>query len=653
MSFQWHEFCTVRALLTAGGREPPATLLPPARFTHCYHDGSNTVIKRQLLLPETELSPWHLRWARLVSSCPVPFLEVDGAGAVVEWNPRAEEVFGWSRNQVVGRPIVETVLPTELGVWPFEDCGFDPSTPNSVPEPPGVVRREVNLAHSAGHRVMTDGVMFAIGQGADRSVAGFVHPRTADSRAVDPTATDNGRDALTGLPDRAQFISHLAAAAVVGRGSSGTVAVVLLDLDRFKAVNNSMGHDAGDLVLVAVARRLQQIAGPDQLIARFGGDEFLALFESPTGEAQADALAFIERARRALAEPFDVNGAEVFLDASMGVALNTFGVDEGAAMLSNAESAMYRAKRRGGSSVETFGESMRIEMLDRMTTEHSLHRALERSELMLHYQPVVEIDGVTTVGVEALIRWQHPDQGLVAPYRFIPVAEESGMIIPIGAWVLEQACYQLRDWNHRGRTGPQGSVEVNLSARQIDDRRIVRTVEEILARSGLPPEHLTLEITESALMEDAASALSVLRALKEIGVLLAIDDFGTGYSSLSYLQRFPLDFLKVDRSFVEALGVSVEGEEIVSAVINLAHALGLKVVAEGVETTEQLEILRSLRCDLAQGFLFSRPLPATEIVTAFGLAAERVNRPDGAGPGRVRREGPRTPSGSRSRCAIG
>jgi diguanylate cyclase (GGDEF)-like protein len=395
--------------------------------------------------------------------------------------------------------------------------------------------------------------------------------------------------------------------------------VVLLDLDRFKAVNNSMGHDAGDTVLASVAQRLQRVAFAGELIARFGGDEFLALFQNPTGHAQTDALAFIERARRALSEPFDVNGAEVFLDASMGVALNTFGVDDGALLVANAESAMYRAKRRGGSSVETFGESMRIEMLDRMTTEHSLHRALERSELMLHYQPVVEIHGATTVGVEALIRWQHPDQGLVSPYRFIPVAEESGLIIPIGAWVIEQACHQLSDWNHQGRTGPQGSVDVNLSARQIDDPRIVRTVEEILSRTGLPPEYLTLEITESALMEDAASALSVLRALKEIGVQLAIDDFGTGYSSLSYLQRLPLDFLKVDQSFVEALGVNAEGEAIVCAVINLAHALGLKVVAEGVETTEQLEILRSFRCDMAQGFLFSRPLPAAEIVTAFGL----------------------------------
>ena len=310
--------------------------------------------------------------------------------------------------------------------------------------------------------------------------------------------------------------------------------------------------------------------------------------------------------------------AEVFLDASVGVALNTFGADNPDDLLAHAEAAMYQAKLRGGFGAETFDESLRIEVLDRMATEHSLHRALERSELLLHYQPVVEVRGGTTVGVEALIRWDHPDQGLVAPGRFIPVAEESGLIIPIGAWVLEEACNQLRHWQ-RG-TGIGGSVEVNLSARQIDDPGIVATIEEILGRTGLPPGHLTLEITESALMRDAAAALVVLRALKGLGVLLAIDDFGTGYSSLSYLQRFPLDILKVDRMFVQELDSDSGGREIVSAVVSLAHALGLEVVAEGVETERQLEILQALECDFAQGFLFSRPVPATELRSVFASA---------------------------------
>ncbi len=412
---------------------------------------------------------------------------------------------------------------------------------------------------------------------------------------------------------------RLAGATAAHAGIPGSVAVVLLDLDRFKAINNSMGHALGDGVLVAVARRLEQVAGDVDLVARFGGDEFLALVTDEDGGAEEKAAAFVDRVQEALSAPIPVDDAEVFLDASVGVSLNTFGADDPDDLLAYAEAAMYQAKRRGGFGVETFGESLRIEVLDRMSTEHSLHRALERSELMLHYQPVVEVRGATAVGVEALIRWDHPDQGLVAPGRFIPVAEESGLIIPIGAWVLEQACLQLQDWHGRAFDGPRGSVEVNLSARQIDDPQIVATIEEILSRTGLPPEHLTLEITESALMKDAAAALVVLRALKEIGVLLAIDDFGTGYSSLSYLQRFPLDILKVDRMFVQELGQDGGGDEIVSAVISLAHALGLEVVAEGVETGQQLEILRALHCDFAQGFLFSRPVPASELRTLFGL----------------------------------
>ena len=567
----------------------------------------------------SELSRWRNRWARLVALCPDAFVEVDGDGVVKEWNPRAEEVFGWRREELVGRSIFDTLVPLDSFGSPFEQIISEDGTSAWEGSAAPGDRARVELVHRGGHRILADGLLFDIGHGTQRSVAGFIEPPgegSFDEAGVSDTE-DSGPQA--GVADRTQFDRWLTLAAARGQGKPGTVAVVLLDLDRFKAINNSMGHDAGDRVLTSVAERLQRAAGPGEVIAWFGGDEFLALFENPAGHAHADASAFVERARTALTQPFEIDGTEVFLDASVGVAVNTFGSVAAPILLSNAEAAMYQAKRRGGSNMETFGESMRVELLDRMTTEHSLHRALERSELMLHYQPVVELDGETTVGVEALIRWQHPDQGLVSPYRFIPVAEESGLIIPIGAWVLEQACHQLRDWNLEGREGPQGSVEVNLSARQIDDPRIVETVERILSRTGLSPEYLTLEITESALMEDAAAALEVLRALKEIGVLLAIDDFGTGYSSLSYLQRFPLDILKVDRLFVEALGVNAEGEEIVSAVINLAHALGLQVVAEGVETVEQLQILRSLECDLAQGFLFSRPLPATELVTAFGL----------------------------------
>ncbi len=586
-----------------------------------HHDGSQAPVSKAGRRAEPEAAAGTDRFAQLVAFCPDAYLEVDGAGVVTEWNPRAEEVLGWPRHEVVGRGIGETVFPAELGSSPFVRTGsraVDASGPDEA-QSGGGVRREIELRHRAGHRIIAEGLLFATGPGADGGVGGFIYDMGEVAPPGELLSHSDLHDGLTGLPNRLLFGSRLADAVATAGGIPGAVAVVLLDLDRFKAINNSLGHETGDQVLTAVAERLRRAAGDGELLARFGGDEFLALFQSQDGLSGEKASDFIERARKGLSEPFELGGSEVFLDVSVGVALNTFGVDDPATLLSNAEAAMYQAKLRGGSSIEMFGESMRIEVIDRMTTEHSLHRALERSELMLHYQPVVEIEGVTTVGMEALVRWQHPDRGLVPPYRFIPVAEESGLIIPIGAWVLEEACHQLRDWHHQGQTGPRGSVEVNLSARQIDDPQIVRTVEEILTRTGLPPEHLTLEITESALMKDAASALLVLRALKNIGVLLAIDDFGTGYSSLSYLQRFPLDILKVDRMFVEDLGVSAEGEEIVSAVINLAHALGLKVVAEGVETTEQLDVLRSLHCDFAQGYLFSRPLPAAELIAAFGL----------------------------------
>ena len=564
-----------------------------------------------------------LRLDRLLAGCLDAFVEIDRSGIVLGWNAGAEAGFGWTQDEMLGSFVADSVLVGPFAKSPFgllvADTTGSASGPVTGSVTDGTVELRLELRHRDGRRVWTQARLVVLGQGRYRSVAAFLRPPTEPVALQAEVPGLPSRDELTGLADRATYLGRLTAATAIHANTSGSVAVVLLDLDRFKAVNNSMGHALGDGVLVSVARRLEQVGDEVDLLARFGGDEFVALVTDESGAAEQKAASFVARVQESLAVPIPVDNAEVFLDASVGIALNTFGADDPDDLLAHAEAAMYQAKRRGGFGVETFGESLRIEVLDRMATEHSLHRALERSELMLHYQPVVEVRGATTVGAEALIRWQHPDQGMVAPGRFISVAEESGLIIPIGAWVLEQACRQLRDWHHCGQGGPQGSVEVNLSARQIDDPRIVATIEEILARTGLPPEHLTLEITESALMKDAAAALVVLQALKEIGVLLAIDDFGTGYSSLSYLQRFPLDILKVDQMFVHELGQEGGGDEIVSAVISLAHGLGLQVVAEGVETTHQLEILRSLECDFAQGFLFSRPVPASELRFLYGI----------------------------------
>jgi diguanylate cyclase (GGDEF)-like protein/PAS domain S-box-containing protein len=540
------------------------------------------------------------------------FVETDADAVLTEWNRQAELLFGWSRDEVLGRPVTEFLVPGRF----LGDLRQELDAVRRRPSATERTRpREMRLLHREGHEVQVSVTAYIMGTGPGLRIGGFLHDRHDEKAAEEALAHAYLYDSLTGLPNRTLFTYRLSYALAKGKGSPGSVALLVLDLDRFKGINDALGHEVGDEVLVAVSGRLVAADGTAQVVARLGGDEFLVLFDGEN--AESDAEAFSRRVLEALAQPIAAGTGEVFITASIGIASTSARLTEATPLLSNAGAAMYQAKKTGGGSVEVFGEAMRVRVLDRMNTEHSLHRALERSELRLFYQPVVEIKGSRAVGVEALLRWDHPDQGLVTPNRFIPVAEESGLIIPIGAWVLHEACRQLRRWQIKRYGGLQGAVEVNLSARQVDDPEIVATVERILSDTGLSPSHLTLEITESALMHDAASALRVLRALKDLGVTLAIDDFGTGYSSLSYLQRFPLDILKIDKTFVDELGVAPEGSEIVAAVINLAHALGLQVIAEGVESERQLDELARLDCDFAQGYLFSRPVPAHELVTAF------------------------------------
>ncbi|HUI04039.1 MAG TPA: EAL domain-containing protein [Acidimicrobiales bacterium] len=542
------------------------------------------------------------------------FVETDGNGVVTEWNRQSEVLFGWARHEVLGRPITAFLIPPRFHGRVLHDLE---SARSSVHGTERTRPRQLRLLHREGQEIPVSGSAYVVGSGPDLRIGGFLHDHEEERAAEEALAHAYLHDSLTGLPNRTLFTYRLAYALARGNRAPGTVAVLVLDLDRFKAINDGLGHEVGDEVLVAVAERLEAADGAAEVIARLSGDEFLVLFDGD--DAERDASAYAQRVLHALATPVRAGGNEIFITASVGIAATSARVTEATALLSNADAAMYQAKKRGGGTVEVFGEIMRMRILDRMNTEHALHRALERRELRLFYQPVVEINGSRAVGVEALLRWQHPDQGLVAPGRFIPVAEESGLIIPIGAWVLHEACRQLRMWQADHVGGPHGAVEVNLSARQIDHPEIVDTVGRILEETGLPPASLTLEITESALMHDAASALRVMRALKDLGVTLAIDDFGTGYSSLSHLQRFPLDILKIDKSFVDELGADRGGEEIVAAVVKLAHALGLQVIAEGVETEQQLAALGRLDCDLAQGYLFSRPVPAHELVDTFPL----------------------------------
>jgi diguanylate cyclase (GGDEF)-like protein/PAS domain S-box-containing protein len=417
-------------------------------------------------------------------------------------------------------------------------------------------------------------------------------------------------DSLTGLPNRISFIEALDEALQRGALSGSPVGVLFLDLDHFKLINDSMGHHAGDALLRAIAPRLRTHLRPGDLVARFGGDEFGVLVDRLADDDEAVAIA--ERVATAFAEPYQLDGVDHFVTASVGIAVaRPSGRDAADAemLIRDADAAMYRAKERGRSRVELFDAEMRARALRRLEVERELRHALEREELKLFYQPVVALSDGEITGLEALVRWQHPSRGLLDPGEFVSVAEDSGLIEPIGRWVQEAACRQILEWHGLRLDSRPFDIAVNLSARQVAHRDLPAAVGEVLARTGLDPVHLRLEITESVLVEESATAIATLEALSEIGVRLVLDDFGTGYSSLAYLNRFPFDALKIDRSFVEALGVEQERTAIVEAIIGMARALSLDVIAEGVENEAQLSELRRLGCDYAQGYLFSAALP--------------------------------------------
>jgi diguanylate cyclase (GGDEF)-like protein/PAS domain S-box-containing protein len=418
-------------------------------------------------------------------------------------------------------------------------------------------------------------------------------------------------DPLTGLPNRLLFMDRLEHALSLASRQTRLIMVLFVDLDDFKVVNDSLGHEAGDTLLVAVAKRLGACLRPEDTVARFGGDEFAVLLEDITVTSDADRAA--ERIVEGLRKPFVIEGREISISPSIGIVSATSSHDRPKDLLRKADIAMYVAKGKGKARYEVFDSTMNVRALERLELENDLRRAIERGELRVHYQPKVLVGTGKIVGTEALVRWEHPERGLLPPVAFIPIAEETDLIVPLGRWVLTEACRQTREWQELYPSDSPWVVCVNLSGRQLRHPELVKDVGRALQETGLEPENLDLEITESVLIEDQLSNLTTLRELKRLGVKLIIDDFGTDYSSLSYLKRLPADFLKIDRSFIGGLGEDPKDEGIVSAVIDLARVLGLEEIAEGVETTEQAAYLRELGCRFAQGYLFSKPLPAEEI----------------------------------------
>jgi diguanylate cyclase (GGDEF)-like protein len=419
---------------------------------------------------------------------------------------------------------------------------------------------------------------------------------------------------LTGLAGRAFFLHRVQLALDRLQRSPTTLAVLFLDLDRFKMLNDTLGHRAGDQLLVAAAERLKNAVRRSDTVARLGGDEFAILCEEIASEDEVGALA--ERIKEAISRPFTIGSNDVVTGASIGIALTRTHETQPDELLGNADAAMYRAKMRRDHRYVIFNEAIRSEDERRLATESELRHALARGELHLVYQPIMARREGRVVGAEALLRWNHPERGLVPPVEFIPIAEQTGLIIPIGRWVLEQACREAVRWSV-SRADPPPYVCVNLSLRQFVDSELVDVVAEVLEETGLDPALLGLEITETVLIEEFDSPLDTLLALKRLGVCLLLDDFGTGYSSLSYLRRFPIDVLKVDRAFVADLNDPTEDAAILAAVARMGEALGIAVIAEGVETKEQLARLGLLGYELAQGYYLGRPQPAEEVRALF------------------------------------
>ncbi|HEV7473337.1 MAG TPA: EAL domain-containing protein [Pyrinomonadaceae bacterium] len=480
---------------------------------------------------------------------------------------------------------------------------------------------EMRCTHKLGHTVWVLWIVSqALVENSDSAHLIFQIQNITDRKEAEQRLLhDAFHDTLTGLPNRALMADHLKLTiARAKRRHDLRYAVLFLDVDRFKLVNDTLGHIGGDQLLVGIARRLESCLRPGDTIARVGGDEFTILVEDLANEQEATVVA--ERIHQELKLPFNLGGRDVFTTVSIGIAPGSKSYDHPEQILRDADTAMYRSKSMGKARHETFDAEMHAHSVNLLQMETDLSQAQERNELYIEYQPIVALDNFRPSGFEALVRWQHPQRGLISPLDFIPIAEEGGHILQIGRWVLREACLQLKRWQEKFPADDSLYMTVNLSAKQFGQPDLIDQVSRILEETGVDPNFLKLEITESVLMHDFETAAAMLFQLRALGVRLSIDDFGTGYSSLTYLHRFPIDTLKIDRSFVEVL--DKDNVEIVRTILNLAENLGMDVVAEGVETQEQMALLRNLACQSAQGYFFSKPL---NIAAAEKILSETYN----------------------------
>jgi diguanylate cyclase (GGDEF)-like protein/PAS domain S-box-containing protein len=530
-------------------------------------------------------------------------LRADSTDYPIEYvNPAFERITGYHADEVVGR-----------GLRVLEGNRTDPNSLIQI-YTAMAEQREANVVlrnHRKDGSLLWCDFYVAPVREAGGKVSHFVaalYDITSMKRYETELEFQASRDTLTGLANRVMLHDCLSKAIDQAQREDEAVWVVFVDLDRFKFINDTLGHRAGDLVLKTLARRLYRSLRPFDTAARLGGDEFVLILPQRKGY-RLDARC-LQAVMDAIAAPVSVEDHSFFLTCSLGVAKYPADGEDPELLIKHADIAMYRAKQSGRNNFQFYTPAMNEQALERLQIESNLRAALERGEFVLHYQPKVDIESGRVSGMEALIRWSHPELGMVPPGRFIGLAEETGLIVPIGAWVTRTACAQNKAWQDAGL--PPVRVSVNLSARQFAQKNLVQSIAAVLHETGLEPHYLEIELTESLVMTDVEHAIEMLRQLKLLGVKLSIDDFGTGYSSLSYLKRFPIDVLKIDQSFVRDIAVDFNDAAITVSIISLGHNLKLKVIAEGVETEEQLAYLRHHGCDEVQGYLFSRPLPAAE-----------------------------------------
>ncbi len=538
---------------------------------------------------------------------------IDGDLTILYASDSALPVFGFAPDALVGRGLdvfgqdaLKTLADALTRAQPGQDH---------------LVRVEWALVNPDGRTLRAESVVTNLL--ADPHVGGFVLNTRDDTdrcALADQLRNQAFHDPLTGLPNRALLDDRATQALARSRRSGSSVAIIAINLDAFKLVNDSFGHRIGDLLLCAMAERLQALMRPEDTVARLGGDEFVVLMD-PAPDIQA-AMTLAERIGHALLEALEIEGVTHRVTASIGVALGAAPHTNFEQLLCDADVALYCVKQGGRNSVQAFQASMNLHARERFELQADLRRALDRDELCLFYQPEVDADSVELKGFEALVRWKHPEHGLMAPDRFIPLAEETGLVVPLGRWVLREALRQTMEWSARLARARPLFICVNVSAVQLKAPSIVSDVKDALSSAKIDPQRVVLEVTESSFIESSKDMIDTLRALKRLGVRLAIDDFGTGYSSISNLQSMPVDILKVDKSFLGACDDGAHGNELLEAIVGIGHALSLVTVAEGIEQPSQLAAAKALGCDLAQGYLLGRPLPArdTELLIAGGLA---------------------------------